>query len=177
MVQLIDAEFAADDAAYLKSKLDVYAELYSDAELQPIVNAIFARLPRGVGASGGVSCKHSPYRRAEIELYKDSTAEQRTEVAAIVAEYGDRALLHISEFGPPALKSMPIFVADFVRRQCKSQLVLRVRNRSRSLVKSVTVGGRKLPLRGELRLPIDRRPRVKVVLKNGRSARQLIGCD
>lgn len=176
----IDAQYEPGDAAYLKERLLVDAELYPEVELRAIQAEIVKRVMPDFGMSAAAGCTRSDNLRVEVELFSDSTEAQRAEVAAVVAEYGDRALLHINEFGPPVLwsgpGSTPIFVVDFVRRRCRDGLELRVRNRVRSLVRRVTVAGRKLPLKGVVRLPADRRPRVKVVLRNGRSARSRIGC-
>jgi hypothetical protein len=106
IVGALQAALPATDAAYLADRLHVEPEPYSEADLNATRDAIVAGVasaPRsfGFGVGWGL-CTLSDGVRVEVTLFNDSTPADADAVRALLAPYGDKVRLAISDTAPPA---------------------------------------------------------------------------
>jgi len=176
----LGARFPPNPRALLADTLHLYAQPYSQAELETIQEEISAQLNGLDGSYGlGIGCTNGDAWRVELELYNDASAETVRQVQAIVAPYGDRVLLMVLDEGPPQELAGRPSLRRFVKAPKAGRCIrgdairIRVRRSAREFVKRVTVtvaGERHRAGRKPLRIMLTRRVtrvRINVRLRGG----------
>lgn len=168
LVADLRSRLSAADADVLIGALHVEPQPYGEADLRAAQDAIFTALRAAVPEAlfvAGATCQHSDAIRVEVELWRDSarTPELIERVRAVLAPFGDRALLVVSDAGPPVVNSgvatphafnLRDLLAMPPSRRCVSGSVvhLRVRAEARRRIALVTVSdGRRRQSRGPAR--------------------------
>jgi hypothetical protein len=208
IVSALQGTLPAADAAYLADRLHVEPEPYSEADLNAVRDAIVAALSAappsfGFGVGWGL-CTLSDGVRVEVTLFNDSTPADAGAVRALLAPYGDKVRLGISDtappspaaagvspgvpapYAPPARATLPVNLARYVTlpaaRRCVRGTVAHVAlvRATHQDVRSaaVTVAGHRRTLTsGRLAITLKTRRtaiRVAVALRDGRTAQRTV---
>jgi hypothetical protein len=165
------ARFAPDDAEFLMSTLELHAMPYSDAELGPIADQIWAEMEDSdFFWTAGVGCLDGEAWRVEVGLYGDATAEDIASVRELLAPHGDKARLYLDgllEHPSAGGGSAKARLRSFIRVRCVGprRIEVRTRRTARAVIRRVTIRGRALT--GTRRTVRGKRVRVVVKVRNG----------
>jgi len=106
---VVRARLSEGDAAFFADRLRLVALPYSYDELEQITAELLAKIKAanwGVGWGLGRSCERGAIRLS-LELYSDCTPRVVDEATAFLAQYGDRAVLSLREYGPSQPTALP----------------------------------------------------------------------
>jgi hypothetical protein len=154
------------------STLELHAMPYSDAELRPIEDEIYAAMEGSDFLwTAGLGCLDGEAWRVEVGLYSDAKAGDISAVRELLAPYGDKVRLYLDGLltHPSAGGTAASRLRSFIRVRCAGRraIVVRTRPAARAVIRRVTVNGRALT--GKRRTV--RAKRVRVVVKVGDGTR------
>lgn len=187
---LLSQRFAADDVAFLMTRIKLYAMPYSDNELRATADNLEKQMDDEFGEEfswvvdpGG--CLDGEAWRVEVGLFPDATAEQIAAVRELIAPYGDIVRLYLDGLVYPPNASGGTVASQlrtsFIRlrspKRCVSArtIQLKTRTSARRVIRRITVtvnGKRRRLTDNRLTIRIKRRvTQVRVVVRVGDGSR------
>jgi len=107
----ISAHYTPAETTHLAERLHLDPQPYGDADLRATRDAVEARLrgeASGTPWGAGVGCALSDARRVEVTLYQPTPPDQFQRVVALLAPFGDKVRVELSDRAAPMPIPMPL---------------------------------------------------------------------
>ena len=187
---LLGRRFAADDVAFLMTRITLYAMPYGDNELRATADKLETQMDDELGDElfwvvDPSGCLDGEAWRVQVGLFSDATAEQIAAVRELIAPYGDIVRLYLDGLvdlptaggGTDASRLRSSFIKLRSPKRCVSAraIQLKTRRSARRVIRriTVTVAGKRRALTGNrLTIRLKRRMTpVRVVIRVGDGSR------